>query len=218
MKRKDIVQIGLAIALFAVVLGGILWYDQHKKSERILPYYTFDKDTEALVQTIVPGNKVGEFSFTDQQGRTITNANVNNTIYVADYFFVQCPGICKKMSSELERVYQEFANEPQMKILSHTAKPEEDSTEALMNYSLMHGVKDQDKWLFLTGDKKELYKTARNQYFIVNDIGDGGVDDFIHTERFVLVDKNNYIRGYYDGTDSTDVSKLILDMKALLGE
>jgi len=218
VKRKDIVQIGLAIVVFSVVLGGILWYDQHKKSEWVLPYYTFDKDTEALVQTIVPGNKVGEFSFTDQQGRTITNANVNNTIYVADYFFVQCPGICKKMSSELERVYKEFANEPQIKILSHTAKPEEDSTEALMKYALMHGVKDQDKWLFLTGDKKELYKTARNQYFIVNDVGDGGVDDFIHTERFVLVDKNNYIRGYYDGTDSTDVSKLILDMKALLGE
>ncbi|MBY0426133.1 MAG: SCO family protein [Cytophagales bacterium] len=218
MKRKDILQIIAAVVIFGLVMGGIMAYDNYKKSLVVLPFFTFDKTSEVLIKSLVPGNRVGEFSFQDQQGRTITQANVANTIYVADYFFVQCPGICKKMSSELERVYREFEQEPRVKILSHTAKPEEDSTQALMAYAQMHGVKDHNKWLFLTGEKKALYVTARNQYFIVNDKGDGGDEDFIHTERFVLVDKNNYIRGYYDGTDSVEVSKLIGDIRVLLKE
>jgi len=141
---------------------------------------------------------------------------VKNTVFVADYFFVQCPGIWKQMSSELQRVYSKFDQQPDFKIVSHTSKPEEDSVEALMDYAKMYGVKDPSKWVFLTGNKKELYQVARNQYFIVDEEGDGGEDDFIHTERFVLVDKQGYLRGYYDGTDSIEVDRLMIDIQDLL--
>jgi protein SCO1/2 len=120
------------------------------------------------------------------------------------------------MSSQLQRVYKVFEKDPTFKILSFTSKPEEDSVEALMNYSLQYGVKDPNKWLFLTGDKHALYETARKDYAIVNDEGDGGEEDFIHTERFVLVDQNSYIRGYYDGTDSLEVDQMIKDIHTLL--
>jgi len=198
------------------VLASAYVYIHYEQSKKKLPYFVQNPTTHKIYQANKPDKPVGYFAFTNQQGKTITPREIGNVVYVADYFFATCPGICKEMSSQLQRVYTAFEKEPNVKIVSYTSKPEEDSVEVLMNYAIQHGVKDHDKWIFLTGDKHNLYETARKQYAIVNEEGDGGEDDFIHTERFVLVDQDQYIRGYYDGTDSSEVNRLMKDIHSLL--
>jgi protein SCO1/2 len=102
-------------------------------------------------------------------------------------------------------------------ILSHTVDPEEDSVNVMLNYAKLHGVNDK-RWLFLTGDKKHLYDLARQGYLLNAEEGNGGEEDFIHTQNFALVDKERHLRGFYDGTDSAEVSRLIIDIKLLLEE
>lgn len=216
--NKTTQKILLLSALLVVAFISIYWFSSYKKAHKKLLYYSYNEHSQALNSAKNGTFVVGDFSFTNQLGERITQKEVGNAVYVADYFFVSCPGICKKMSSELEKVYTAFKTNPNVKILSHTSLPEEDTTEALMRYAIAHGVTDHNKWLFLTGDKKALYRMARNQYFIVNEKGDGGADDFIHTERFVLIDQHKYIRGYYDGTNEQEVQKLINDIKSLLNE
>ena len=121
------------------------------------------------------------------------------------------------MSTELERVYKEFTSNKDVLILSHTVAPEEDSVNVLMDYATLHDVKDK-RWLFLTGDKKHLYDMARTSYLLNMEEGNGDANDFIHTQNFALVDKERHLRGFYDGTDSLEVSRLITDMKLLLEE
>jgi protein SCO1/2 len=203
-------------SIVLIILVAAYAYNKYEKLKQTLPFYVRNPTTHKVYQSNKPAQPLGYFSFTNQLGKTITPKEIGKTVYVADYFFVTCPGICKQMSSQLQRVYKAFEKEPNFKILSFTSKPEEDSVEALMNYSLQYGVKDPNKWLFLTGDKHALYETARKEYAIVNDEGDGGGEDFIHTERFVLVDQNSYIRGYYDGTDSLEVDQMIKDIHTLL--
>ncbi|MBC7486440.1 MAG: SCO family protein [Cytophagaceae bacterium] len=199
-----------------VILMGTYAYRKYEKLQQTLPYFVTNPTTNKVYQSNKPDKHVGNFSFTNQQGQTITPKEIGPVIYVADYFFVTCPGICKEMSSQLQRVYSTFEKEPNVKIVSYTSKPEEDSVEALMSYALQYGVKDHNKWIFLTGDKHALYETARKQYAIVDEEGDGGEEDFIHTERFVLVDQEQYIRGYYDGTDSVEVERMMQDIHKLL--
>jgi protein SCO1/2 len=119
------------------------------------------------------------------------------------------------MSTQLERVYQAFSTRSDVLILSHTVEPEIDSAATLMTYAKLHGVKDQ-KWLFLTGEKKHLYDMARTSYLLNDESGNGDEDDFIHTQNFVLVDKEKHLRGFYDGTDSAEVSRLITDIQVLI--
>ena len=121
------------------------------------------------------------------------------------------------MSNQLERVYKTFTNEPSVMILSHTVEPEIDSIEILMQYAKLHNVTNK-QWLFITGDKKQLYDMARTGYLLNNETGNGDADDFIHTQNFALVDKERHLRGFYDGTDSAEVSRLIIDIKLLLEE
>lgn len=212
--NKNFIITGTIVLL--IVIGAFI-YNRYEKSSQDLPYFVLNPTTNKVYQSSKPDKPVGDFSFISQEGKTVSPETIGNSIYVADYFFVTCPGICKEMSSQLQRVYATFENEPSVKILSHTSKPEDDSVEALMAYAVQYGVKDHNKWLFLTGDKKSLYQTARKQYAIVNEEDeDADEDDFIHTERFVLVDQNQYIRGYYDGTDSIEVDKLIQDIRKLL--
>ena len=121
------------------------------------------------------------------------------------------------MSTELERVYKKFGNNKDVLILSHTVSPEEDSVKVLMDYAKLHGVKNK-QWHFLTGEKKHLYDMARQGYLLNNESGNGDVDDFIHTQNFALVDKERHLRGFYDGTDSVEVTRLISDIKLLIEE
>lgn len=217
MKKQNL--IGFAILAVAVLVGAYFFSKEVGTiKSKSLPYYVFEPKKNVLLETTEPSSRVESFSFIDQGGDAFTEKETEGAIYVADYFFVECPGICKEMGGQLQRVYATFENEPKVKILSHTSKPEEDSVSVLMAYSNKMGAKDKSKWVFLTGDKKKLYDVARNQYHIVDELGDGGEDDFIHTERFVLVDKDKYIRGYYDGTDTVAVDKMMNDIRILLLE
>ena len=146
-----------------------------------------------------------------------TENDFRNKIYVTDFFFVTCPTICPKMTDQMHRVYEEFKENDDILFLSHTVMPEADSVPVLKDYAEKLKV-DVKKWKFVTGDKKQIYNLARKTYFAAVTEGDGGVNDFIHTENFVLVDKEKRLRGFYDGTSKKDVDRLIEDINALLYE
>ncbi|GAB4456517.1 MAG: SCO family protein [Bacteroidia bacterium] len=196
-----------------LILVGLLYFQKKQSKEPIrkLPYYG-PAELPDKTQHTIPN-----FTFVNQYNETVTNKDVAGKIYVADYFFVTCKSICPIMAKQLQRVYNEFKNDPDVLILSHTVNPEDDSVSVLKRYAEEHGVFDK-KWLFVTGDKKHLYELARKGYLLNAEEGDGGPDDFIHTQNFALIDKHGHIRGYYDGTDSADVSKLIVDIKVLKQE
>ena len=121
------------------------------------------------------------------------------------------------MSNQMERIYTKYKGNKEVKFLSHTVDPEVDTVEQLKAYAIKHNA-DAAQWMFVTGDKKELYNIARTGYLLNAEQGDGGPDDFIHTQNFALIDKDKRIRGFYDGTDSTEMNKLMLDIDVLLAE
>jgi protein SCO1 len=181
-----------------------------------LPYYgekiVADNGKDTLFHTIPA------FQFVNQNGDTITEKNYENKIYVADYFFTTCQSICPKMATELLRVQEKFAyTNGAVQILSHTVNPENDSVPVLKAYANMIHANTK-VWNFVTGDKKQLYDLARNAYLLNALEGDGGPDDFIHSELFVLIDKEKHIRGIYDGTNIKEVNNLLDDIKVLLAE
>lgn len=160
---------------------------------------------------------VADFSFIDQTGKTVTQKDFEGKIFVSDFFFATCEGICPIMSGEMQRVAEHFKNEQRLKFLSHTVKPEEDSVEVLAEYATLHNA-DPSQWHFVTGDKAQLYEMARKSYLVTISEGDGGPQDFVHTQFFALVDTKRRIRGYYDGTDSVEVNRLLTDIGILLQE
>ena len=161
---------------------------------------------------------IPSFKFVNQDGDTITDKNYEGKIYVADYFFTTCKSICPKMATELQRVQDKFAyTKGMVQILSHTVNPENDSVSVLKEYANMVHA-DTKMWNFVTGDKKQLYDMARYGYLVNAMEGDGGPDDFIHSELLVLVDKEKHIRGIYDGTNIKSVNDLLDDIKVLIAE
>ncbi|MBK8845380.1 MAG: SCO family protein [Bacteroidetes bacterium] len=162
-------------------------------------------------------HKVSQFNLTNQYGETVTNETFDGKIYVTDFFFTTCQTICPKMSNNLNIVYKAFAKDDDVRILSHTVDPETDSVATLKTYADELGVTDK-RWLFVTGDKKQIYSLARKSYFAATDDGDGGVDDFVHTQNLILIDRDFEIRGYYDGTNPAEITKLITDIRKLKTE
>jgi protein SCO1 len=160
---------------------------------------------------------VQDFNFINQDGKAVTQKDLDGSVYVTDFFFTTCHSICPVMSTQMERVYNHFKGNPEVKFLSHTVDPEIDTVQQLKSYALKHNA-DSGQWIFVTGDKKQLYELARTGYFLDAQEGDGGPDDFIHTQNFALIDKDKKIRGYYDGIDSSDVDQLIKDIDLLLKE
>jgi protein SCO1/2 len=157
------------------------------------------------------------FSFIDQNRDTVTEKIMNGKIVVVDFFFTTCKSICVDMTRNLGRVQSAFAKEERrdVLILSHTVDPETDTAGRLFQYAIEKDV-NSNLWRLLTGDKKEIYKMARNAYFITAMQGDGGPTDFIHDQKLVLIDKEGRIRGYYNGTEDAAVDQLIEDIKKLL--
>jgi protein SCO1/2 len=163
-------------------------------------------------------HSIPAFKLINQDGEIITEKDFEGKIYVADYFFTTCKSICPKMTTELLRVQEKFEyTNGLVKILSHTVDPEHDSVPVLKAYSKMVHA-DTKMWDFVTGDKKQLYDLARKGYLVNAMQGDGGKDDFIHSELFVLVDKEKHIRGIYDGTNIKSVNDLLDDIKVLIAE
>lgn len=163
-----------------------------------------------------PGHTVQGFKLTNQDGKTITQDNVKGKIYVAEYFFTTCTNICPVMNKNMEKVYAKYKDNPNFLILSHTSDPDYDSIPVLKAYADKHGA-DVKNWLFLTGDKRHLYKLARESY-LVDDGKFTGEDDFIHTQWFALVDGDGQIRGLYEGTKDKGIEKLIKEIDQLMHE
>jgi protein SCO1/2 len=159
-------------------------------------------------------HKVADFKLINQNGEIVTQEDYDGKIYVTDFFFTRCMTICPVMTNNMGKLQEVFKNDDDIKFLSISVTPVMDSVPILKEYAIGKGVIDA-KWNITTGDKKHIYELARKSYFAVLNEGDGGVQDFIHTENFILVDKKRQIRGFYDGTDSKDIERLILDIAIL---
>jgi protein SCO1/2 len=172
---------------------------------------------DSTIQHIKKFHRIADFELINQNGKTVTHENFNGKIYVADFFFTTCPTICISMTDNLLKVQKEIQNNPNILLISHSVTPKIDSVTQLKKYAIEKGVNDK-KWHLVTGDKKEIYKLARKSYLAVKDEGDGGPFDMIHTENFILVDPDKRIRGFYDGTDSKEIKRLLLEIKILNSE
>ncbi|MBK8498066.1 MAG: SCO family protein [Flavobacteriales bacterium] len=207
---------------FAVIVGAaiIVGYYLIKPSEDLKVFHPSDLDprlVDPAVRNAEGEHRIMDFALVDQLGRTITLADVKGRIIIADFFFTTCATICPKMTAQMERVQEASMHDDRVVILSHSVTPEQDSVPVLADYAALHNA-DPKRWHFLTGDRKQIYALARRSYFACLDKGDGGPQDFVHTENFVLVDPLGRIRGFYDGTKTEEVDKLIGDIGKLLTE
>lgn len=194
-----------------------LIYDALQPKKR-LPIYQPNMVNAELVdstlQHVKKYHRIADFSLLNQNGDTITQENYRDKIYVADFFFTTCPTICPIMTANLVEVQAALANDPEVLLLSHSVTPEIDSVAQLKKYAIEKGVNDA-KWNLVTGDKKQIYELARKSYLAVQEDGDGGPFDMIHTENFILVDQQRRIRGFYDGTKEEEMDRLLSDIEIL---
>lgn len=211
----------------------------------IVAFLFFVYKDEDLSRSLLPviNDNVENFSFVDQDGKTITGNQVDGKVYVAEYFFTTCKGICPMMNANMRRVFDRYKDEPNFLILSHTCMPETDSVPLLKAYEakMINGKLSQNQdgsyrldydssvsskvvnpnWHFVTGDKAKLYAMARQSYKIDNNKPDSTqtmADQFIHTQFFALVDNQRRVRGIYDGLNEEEMQKLLKDIKGLLKE
>jgi len=163
-------------------------------------------EIDTIYATIPP------FTFINQYGKTITDKDLDGKIYVADFFFTSCPSICPIMQRNMLTVYNEFKNDPNVKILSHTIDPKHDSIPVLKQYADKLGISG-DMWWLLYGKKEDIYQIAEKNYLV--SAKDDGQQGYVHDGYFLLVDKQKRIRGSYDGTDVKQVTQLVADMHTL---
>lgn len=159
-------------------------------------------------------HEIPAFNFKNFDRTEVTQNNFDNKIFVADFFFTSCPSICPKMSGQMQRVQKEFEEKDDVLLISFTVDPDKDNVETLGAYADEYNA-TPGKWFLVTGSKPALYDLARAGFFLTAIPGDGGPEDFIHSEMLVLIDKEKRIRGYYDGTDPHDVKRLIDEIKLL---
>ncbi len=158
---------------------------------------------------------IADFKFKNQKGETISPENYRGKVHVANFFFTICPSLCPKIMGNMQMVQKEFKDDKNVLIASYSVMPDHDSVSVLRNYANAHNILD-NKWQLLTGDKKKIYEIARRSYFADENLGvQKGENDFLHTENFILVDKNLHIRGIYNGTLSLEIEQLIKDIRAL---
>jgi protein SCO1/2 len=217
MSEKNPVSIKKALILFAILLCPSIAYmllTTGKNNFKHLPIYG-PKELSATNDTIY--HTVSGFSLINQLGNKVTEKELDGKIYVADFFFASCKGTCPKMTGQLQRVQTKYAALRDLRIVSFSVDPVRDSVPALAAYAKQNMVNPR-KWNLLTGDKKSIYDLARNDYYIVASEGNGGPEDFVHSEKVVLVDKEKHIRGYYDGTDPLEIDRLIDEIQVLKAE
>ena len=209
------------LSIAVVSISAILMFYNVLKPEEKLPIYQPNMVSFQLVDSTVQHvkrfHKIKDFSLVNQNGEKITNENYRDKIYIADFFFTTCQGICPIMKENMIILQDKYKDDDQVYLLSHTVTPEIDTKEVLKKYSLEKGVIDS-KWNLVTGDKKQIYNLARKSYLVAEDIEESKLFEMIHTENFVLVDPERRIRGFYDGTDQESMNALIYDIKVLKKE
>ena len=210
--------LSVVIVLSAIIL--FLFYSA-LKPKKMLPIYNPSmvnpELVDSTVQYISKYHTIADFSFTNQNGKKITQKEYEGKIYVADFFFTTCGSICPKMTTNLVLVQKAIINNPKVMLLSHTVFPESDSVSVLKKYATKNGVIDA-KWNLVTGDKKQIYTMARKSYLAVKLGKPNELYDMVHTENFVLIDSKRRVRGFYDGTKKEDVQRLIADINFLCSE
>ena len=205
----------IVIVLSAIILT--LFYSA-LKPKKSLPIYNPSmvnpELVDSTVQYISKYHAIADFSFTNQNGKIITQKDYEGKIYVADFFFTTCGSICPKMTTNLVEIQKAIINNPKVMLLSHTVFPETDSVAVLKEYAIKNGVIDR-KWNLVTGNKKQIYTMARKSYLAVKLGKPEELYDMVHTENFVLVDSKRRVRGFYDGTKKEDIERLIEDINFL---
>jgi protein SCO1/2 len=216
--KKSLPAIIIFIVFSAISL--IVFYQLLSVDKRLPIYSPSDvnpKLVDASVKHIQINHKIADFSLTNQNGETITNKDYEGKIYIADFFFTRCKTICIAMAYNMSELQAHYKEDADVMFLSHSVTPVMDSVPVLKAYADNKSVID-GKWNVTTGSKKHIYDLARKSYFAVLDEGNGDENDFIHTEQFVLVDKDRRIRGYYDGTEKEDMKKIMTDIVLLKEE
>lgn len=210
---------GIFLFVLSAIIIAII-YNILKPEER-LPVYqpnmVSNELVDSTIQEVRKYHTIDDFKLLNQNGDTITQDFYDGKIYVADFFFTTCQSICPIMTDHMLKVQEKLKNDPDVLLLSHTVIPQVDSVPQLKKYALEKGIDDQ-KWNLVTGDKKQIYQLARKSYLAAKSEGDAGPFDMIHTENFVLVDKEKRIRGFYDGTDPKAIEDLLHDIEILKKE
>ncbi len=203
--------------LFFLLLFIFISCDEVSKKQ--LPIYNptdFNpKLVDKSIRNVSDNHRVKDFNLINQNGIKVSSKDYENKIYVVDFFFTSCPSICPIMTNNMLLIQEEFIKNNDIMLLSMSVTPEIDNVEVLKKYAIEKGVIDS-KWNITTGSKKHIYELARKSYFAVLDQGDGGLQDFIHTPNFILVDTKKQIRGIYDGTVENEISRLIQDINILV--
>ncbi|MCJ7465663.1 MAG: SCO family protein [Maribacter sp.] len=206
------------VVLFCVSVVIVYLFYNALKPKKTLPIYEPSMVNPELVDSslfyVKKYHTIADFALINQNGKKITQAAYKDKIYIADFFFTTCPSICPIMTKNMADIQKRILNDDAVLLLSHSVTPEIDSVAQLKKYALEKGVDDR-KWNLVTGDKKQIYDLARKSYLAVKTDGDGGPYDMIHTENFILVDKERRIRGFYDGTKGEDIDRLMDDIVIL---
>ena len=174
-----------------------------------------DRESRAEDDTFFTTAKIPPFEFTDQNDMPFSQDSVMGKVYVADFFFTRCPNICPRMSEALKEVQDSLEHYPDLRIVSHTLDPKNDSSAALKAYGKKYGARD-GLWYFLTGDRSEIYGIAEKAYFMAASFNDGMPENIIHSSHLILVDRNGVVAGYFDAEDPKEVKQLIAKTKKLL--
>lgn len=207
--------------------GIILWVGMapagcSSDHQPVLPFFNSADFTPVWIVKSDPQyvsiHRIPNFTFVDQEGKIVTESNLNGKITVSDFFFTFCPGICPRLTKNMGVLQTAFSGDSSILLLSHSVTPDLDSVSKLKEYADLYGV-HHERWRLLTGKRSEIYTVAREGYFADAETGiQKGPDEFLHTENFILVDPQRRIRGVYNGTNPTEIERLIEDIKILQHE
>lgn len=207
------------VIFFSIASAILLLFYKALTPKKVLPIFQPNDVNYELVdssiQHIKRFHKIKSFEFLNQNGEKISEKDYEGFIYVADFFFTTCPSICPIMTNNMVKIQNYIKDKKKVKLLSFSVTPDIDSVHVLKEYSIKKGVDDK-YWNLLTGDKSKIYSLARKSFLVVKENVESDSHSMIHTENFVLVDREKRIRGFYDGTDDTDMQVLKEDIGILL--
>jgi protein SCO1/2 len=212
---KNFTKTGLLAALLLIPVLVFLGLKIFGKNHFTLPvYFATDSIPSEKGYKITEAHTIPDFHLISQQGKSVSRNDLKGHIVVVDFFFTRCPGICPKMTSELTRVNEVFAEDRDLLLVSFTVDPSHDIPDTLLNYSKKYSA-DPSRWLFVTGSKDSIYALAQKGFFVTALEDRNRPLEFVHSEKLVLVDKNGWIRGYYNGTNRKEVDRLIEEIRVL---
>ena len=217
---KTIYKYRLFLAVFISIAFIILslFYNALTPKKTLPIFQPNDVNSELVdssIQHVKRFHKIKSFEFLNQNGEKISDKDYDGFVYVADFFFTTCPSICPIMTDNMLKIQSHIKDKKKVKLLSFSVTPEIDSVQVLKEYSIEKGVDDK-YWNLLTGDKSKIYSLARKSFLVVKENAESNSHDMIHTENFVLVDREKRIRGFYNGTDDEDIEVLKEDIDILI--